>query len=52
MPEQIENKMVVDEAWDEEEYGVPSKARLRREKRIMDEIEIGPTEEDYARENY
>lgn len=48
----IENRMVVDEAWDEEEYGVPSKARLRREMQTMDEIEIGPTEEDYAREDY
>lgn len=52
MPYQIENRMLVDEEWDEEEYGVPSKARLRREKQTLDEIEIGPTEEDYARENY
>ena len=48
----IENRMVVDEAWDEEEYGVPSKARMRREMQTLDEIEIGPTEEDYAREDY
>ena len=52
MPYMIENSMVVDEHWDEVEYGVPSKARMRREKQTLDEIEIGPTEEDYAREDY
>lgn len=40
MPEQIENRMVVDSEWGEIEYGVPDKSRLRREKRIYDEAEM------------
>lgn len=45
MPEQIENHMIVDSFWDEIEYGIPSKARLRREKRNYDLAEL--EEEDY-----
>lgn len=45
MPEQIENHMVVDSFWDEIEYGIPSKARLRREKQIIDEEEFISKEE-------
>lgn len=45
MPEQIENRMVVDEQWDEVEYGIPSKARMRREKQMLDALECGAGEE-------
>lgn len=30
MPEQIENRMVVDEEWNEIEYGVPQNRRKQR----------------------
>jgi hypothetical protein len=33
--------MVVDSEWDESDYHYPSKARLRREKEIYDQIEMG-----------
>ena len=46
MPEQIENKMVVDWWWGEVEYGVPDKSRLRREKRNYDEEEAEMEEEE------
>ena len=45
MPEQIENHMVVDEFWDEIEYGVPNKRRLQEERRIYDEIEMEEDDE-------
>lgn len=45
MPEQIENHMTVDSCWDEIEYGIPSKARLRREKQNYDLEEL--EEEDF-----
>ena len=37
--EQIENKMVVDWAWDEIEYGFPSKFRIKRERQAYEEAE-------------
>lgn len=37
--EQIENKMVVDWAWCEIEYGVPSRTRLKRERQAYEEAE-------------
>ena len=37
--EQIENKMVVDWVWDELEYGVPSKARMKRQRQAYEEAE-------------
>lgn len=40
MPEQIENRMVVDAEWNEIEYGIPCKRRLQEERRIYDEIEM------------
>ena len=40
MPEQIENRMVVDWYWNEIEYGVPNKSRMERERRIYDEAEM------------
>lgn len=36
---EVENRMVVDSEWDEEEYHAPSKARLRREKKLYDRLE-------------
>lgn len=45
MPEQIENHMTVDSYWDEIEYGIPSAARLRREKQNYDLAEL--EEEDF-----
>lgn len=45
MPEQIENAMVVDSWWDEIEYGVPSKARLRREREAYEQAENGDEDE-------
>ena len=47
MPEQIENRMVVDEQWDEVEYGIPTKARMRREKQMLDALESGVEMEDF-----
>lgn len=44
MPYQIENQMVVDAWWDEEEYGVPSKARLKRERQAYEEEERRETD--------
>lgn len=41
MPEQIENRMVVDSEWEyiEQEYNSPDKFRMKREKRIYEEME-------------
>ena len=39
MPEQIENRMVVDSEWGEIEYGVPSPARIRRYRDAYEEAE-------------
>ena len=36
MPEQIENRMVVDSEWGEIEYGVPDRGRLRNQRRNYD----------------
>ena len=37
--EQIENKMVVDWAWDEREYGVPSRRRIKKKRQAYEEAE-------------
>lgn len=42
--EQIENKMVVDWAWDEVEYGVPNKRRLKRLMQDYEDEERGERE--------
>ena len=47
MPEQIENRMVVDEHWDEQEYGIPSKRRLKIERTAYEEAENGDYFERY-----
>ncbi|MDE5965859.1 MAG: hypothetical protein K2G89_03410 [Lachnospiraceae bacterium] len=36
MTDQIENAMVVNWWWDESEYGVPSKARMKRERQAYE----------------
>lgn len=46
--EQIENKMVVDWAWDEVEYGVPNKRRLNRLRKSYEEEEMEEREIEYA----
>ena len=48
MPEQIENRMVVDSEWDEIEYGLPSRRTLERKRRNYDEVEM---EDFYERED-
>ena len=35
----IENSMVVDSEWDEIEYGIPSRARIKRERKAYEEAE-------------
>ena len=39
MPDQIENSMTVDWWWDEQEYRVPSRARMKRERQAYEEAE-------------
>lgn len=36
MPEQIENRMVVDSEWGEIEYGMPNKARMNRQRQAYE----------------
>lgn len=45
--DRIENKMVVDWAWDEIEYGVPNKAWLKRERQAYEEEEREDRENEY-----
>lgn len=47
MPEIIENPMVLDWWWDELEYGVPSKARLKGERQAYEEAEREDKENEY-----
>ncbi len=39
MPEQIENRMVMDSQWEDPEYRVPT-SRLQRQRRVYEEIEM------------
>lgn len=39
--EQVENVMAIDRWWDEEEYRVPSRARMKRERQAYEEAERG-----------
>lgn len=41
MMEQTENVMVTDYWWDEQEYRVPSRARMKRERQAYEEAERG-----------
>lgn len=43
----IENRMVVDSEWDEAEYGVPNKHRLKRERQAYEEAEREDVENEY-----
>lgn len=45
MPEQIENSIVEDWYWNEIEYGVPNKSRLRKERENYDREEMEDEEE-------
>lgn len=47
MPYRIENRMVVDLEWDEIEYRIPNKARLRRERQSYEEAEREDRENEY-----
>ena len=47
MPEIIENKMVLDWPWDEIEYGVSNKRRLKRERQAYEEAEREDRENEY-----
>lgn len=43
---EVENVMVVDQWWDEQEYGVPSKRRLRRMREAYEEEEREDREDE------
>ncbi|MCI9201479.1 MAG: hypothetical protein HFI03_14015 [Lachnospiraceae bacterium] len=45
--EQIENKMVVDWVWNENEYGLPSRTRLKRERQAYRKAEREDRENEY-----
>lgn len=44
----IENKMVVDWAWDKIEYGVPIRARLKKERQAYEGAEREERENEYV----
>lgn len=46
MPYQIENRMVIDSEWEEIEYGVPSRTRLKRERQAYEEAEREDREDE------
>ena len=43
----IENKMVVDAAWDWNEFMISDKERLKRERQAYEEAERGDKENEY-----
>ncbi len=47
----IENKMLIDWSWDEQEYGIPSRRRLRRQREAYEEEEREDREYDIIRNN-
>lgn len=47
MYEQIENSMVVNWWWDEQEYRMPSKALMKRERQAYEEAEREDRENEY-----
>ena len=49
---QIENQMVVDEAWDWNESMLPERARLKRERQAYEEAERENRNEWYSSSNY
>lgn len=48
----IENKMVVDEAWDWNELILPHKEHLKRERQAYEEAERENRNEQYSSSNY
>ena len=47
MPEQIENRMLVDSEWDEIEYGVPRRRTLKRKRRNYDLEELEDNQNEF-----
>ena len=47
MPEQVENRMVVDSEWDEIEYGVPCRRTLKRKRRNYDLEELEDNQNEF-----
>ena len=43
---EVENAMVVDQWWDEQDYGAPSKRRLKRLREVYDEAEMEDWEDE------
>ena len=43
---EVENAMVVDQWWDEQDYGVPSKRLLKRLREVYDEAEMEDWEDE------
>lgn len=46
--ETVENSMVIDWWWDELEYRIPSKARLKRERQAYEEAEREVREDEHT----
>ena len=49
---EVDNIMLSDEYWDEEDYHCPSKARMCREKELYDRTELEDFEDEYEGEDY
>lgn len=47
MEQIVENKMLVDSEWDEQEYRVPNKARLKRLRQAYEEAERVDRENEF-----
>lgn len=45
--QEIENKMVLDWPWDEQEYGVPSKRRLKWMREAYEDAEMEDREDEF-----
>lgn len=43
---ELENRMVIDEEWNEIEYGIPSRTRLKRERQAYEEEEREDREDE------
>lgn len=44
---ELENRMVIDEEWNEIEYGIPNRARMKRERQAYEEAEREDRENEY-----
>lgn len=47
MTNELENRMVVDSEWDEIEYRIPNKNRIKRLRQACEEAERGDKENEY-----